>query len=84
MADDLAEFPIHLGLGASAVPQPRFTGEMDWYAEYGARYEQDGIEGRLVSLHSFTEDWGVWEMHPNGAEVVILSLIHISEPTRPC
>ena len=61
---------IHLGLGASAETQPPFT-DMSWYAEYGAKVAGDGAEGRLVSMHSFTSDWDVWEMHPVGSEVVI-------------
>lgn len=72
MADPhrLAERFIHLGLGASAVPQPPFDG-MEWYERYGARHGADGREGRLVSQHSFSEDWPSWEMHPHGSEVVI-------------
>lgn len=66
----LADAFIHLGLGATAVPQPPFSG-MDWYASYGARHGGDGAEGRLVSQHTFTEGWPSWEMHPNGAEVVV-------------
>lgn len=66
----LAERPLHLGLGATAVPQPRFTG-IDWYAAYGERHGDDGAEGRLVSLHTFTEPWDSWEMHPAGEEVVL-------------
>lgn len=62
--------PLHLGLGATAVPQPEFTG-MDWYEGYGARHDGDGAEGRLVSMYSFTEDWDSWECHPNGTEVVL-------------
>jgi hypothetical protein len=31
----LFDYPIHLGLGARAVPQPAFTGEMSWYEAYG-------------------------------------------------
>ena len=31
----------------------------------------DGVEGRLVSQFTFTEDWAMWEMHPAGAEVVL-------------
>jgi mannose-6-phosphate isomerase-like protein (cupin superfamily) len=62
--------PIHLGLGATALVQPEFTG-MEWYADYVARYPDDGIEGRLVSMYTFTEDWDSWEMHPSGAEVVL-------------
>lgn len=67
----LASHPLHLGLGATAVPQPAFTGEMGWYEAYGARHGNDGNEGRLVSMHSFTEGWDTWEMHPNGSEVVL-------------
>lgn len=66
----LAENMIHLGLGATAEPQPPFTG-MEWYADYGERVACDGAEGRLVSQHSFTEGWPSWEMHPKGAEVVL-------------
>lgn len=66
----LARFPLHLGLGATAVPQPEFTG-MAWYEGYGQRTAADGAEGRLVSLYTFTESWTSWERHPAGAEVVI-------------
>lgn len=69
-ARSLERFPLHLGLGASAVPQPEFTG-MEWYAGYAARHDGDGAEGRLVSLYTFTESWTSWEMHPAGAEVVV-------------
>ena len=66
----LADNPIHLGLGATAVAQPPFTG-MEWYEEYGTRSAADGAEGRLVSMHSFSESWDSWEMHPQGHEVVV-------------
>lgn len=66
----LAESFVHLGLGASAVPQPPFDG-LEWYEAYGERTAADGAEGRLVSEHSFSEDWPSWEMHPHGSEVVI-------------
>ena len=62
--------PLHLGLGASAAVQPAFTG-MDWYQGYGRRHDNEGAEGRLVSMHSFTESWDSWEMHPAGDEVVL-------------
>ncbi|TMM48380.1 cupin domain-containing protein [Qipengyuania marisflavi] len=66
----LSESFLHLGLGATAVPQPEFSG-MEWYEGYGARHGADGAEGRLVSQYEFTEDWTSWEMHPHGSEVVI-------------
>ena len=62
--------PLHLGLGATAVPQPEFTGAMEWYEGYVARHAADGAEGRLVTVHSFSESWDSWEMHPLGDEVV--------------
>ena len=67
----LAESFVHLGLGATAVPQPPLEGGMEWYEGYGQRHGADGCEGRLVSQYSFTEDWDSWEMHPVGDEVVI-------------
>lgn len=70
----LEEYPIHLGKGATAVPQPAFPRDdraMQWYMDYGARHAADGTEGRLVSCFRFTEDWAGWEMHPAGDEVVI-------------
>lgn len=67
----LAEFPVHLGLGATAVGLPRFTGDMAWYQDYAAAHAADGAEARLVSMHGFSADWTVWEMHPLGAELVV-------------
>jgi mannose-6-phosphate isomerase-like protein (cupin superfamily) len=67
---DLARFPVHLGLGATAVPMEEFDGTPQWYERYGAAHAADGAEGRLVSLHTFTEAWDSWEMHPMGAELV--------------
>jgi mannose-6-phosphate isomerase-like protein (cupin superfamily) len=69
-ARSLGRFPVHLGLGAKAVPQPEFSG-FEWYADYGARHADDGAEGRLVALHTFSAPWTTWEMHPAGDEVVV-------------
>ena len=66
----LADHFVHLGLGATAVPQPPFDG-IEWYEAYGERHQADGREGRLVSLHAFEDDWPSWEMHPAGDELVI-------------
>ncbi len=66
----IAANPLHLGLGATAVPQPEFTG-MEWYQAYVERNAADGNEGRLVSLSEFSESWDSWEMHPAGDEVVL-------------
>ncbi len=63
--------PLHLGLGARAIPQPEFTGAMNWYMDYSQRTASDGAEGRLMTTHTFTESWTSWEMHPAGDEVVL-------------
>lgn len=68
---DIKTHPIHLGLGATAETEPVFTGSMEWYIDYAKRHDADGTEGRLVSMHSFSEAWDVWEMHPQGSEVVL-------------
>lgn len=67
---DIRERPVHLGLGATVVPQELFDG-MAWYERYSERTAADGAEGRLVSMHSFDADWDAWEMHPAGEELVI-------------
>jgi hypothetical protein len=41
---------------------------LDWYAEYAKRHADDGAEGRLVTMHSFTRSWDMWEMHPEAAK----------------
>lgn len=69
-AFSLTTTPAHLGLGARVVPQPPFTGA-DWYADYSDRTAADGVEGRLVSMHTFTRPWDTWEMHPHGEELVV-------------
>lgn len=67
----LADLPVHLGLGATVVVQEPHDGSMQWYERYGQRHADDGNEGRLVSMHTFTEPWDTWEMHPNGQELVL-------------
>jgi len=63
--------PVHLGLGATSKVQPEFTGAMEWYMAYGQRNAADGLEGRLVSMHTFSTPWDTWEMHPKGSELVV-------------
>jgi hypothetical protein len=69
-AHDLRTHPVHLGLGATVVPQPAFAG-MPWYEAYAQRTAGDGAEGRLISLYEFDESWDTWEMHPAGDELVV-------------
>ena len=73
----LFENPIHLGLGATAVAEPKFTG-FDWYEAYGERHADDLEEGRLVSLFRFEEPWTSWEIHPCGEEVVCVVQGHMT------
>lgn len=68
-AFSLKDFPVHLGLGATVVREPAFSG-FEWYEGYIERHANDGAEGRLVSIFSFDEPWNSWEMHPSGAELV--------------
>lgn len=70
MPKRLSQYPIHLGLGATAVSEAEFTG-MEWYEGYLDRRAGDGREGRLVALYTFTAPWESWEMHPEGSEVVV-------------
>lgn len=67
----LEHHPLHLGPGGTAVTQLEFTGSPDWYGAYSDRYDADGADGRLVSMHVFSESWTSWEMHPHGEEVVL-------------
>lgn len=66
----LATFPAHLGLGARVHREPAFSG-MEWYERYEARHASDGVEGRLVAMHTFDAPWPSWEMHPHGDELVV-------------
>jgi hypothetical protein len=67
----LADFPVHLGLGARVIPQAQLTSEAVWYQSYAERSAADGPEGRLVTMHTFTESWDSWEVHPSGEELVL-------------
>jgi len=68
---ELSSHPAHLGLGARVIPQPPFAGGLAWYEGYVARHAADGVEGRLVSMYTFTAPWQSWEMHPHGDELVV-------------
>ena len=74
----LPDVPVHLGLGARAVPQERFDGSLAWYDRYVERTGDDGNEGRLVSMATFDAPWVVWEVHPNGDELVVCLTGHIT------
>jgi len=69
---DLTSTPIHLGLGATAVPLEDFSWSADRMAAYGEMAAGDGIEGRMVLLSDQSESWTSWERHPAGQEVVVI------------
>src|SRR5688572_14035440 len=69
----LAQRPAHLGLGASVLVQPEFSGDGSWYEAYEQRHGAEGPEGRLVSMFTFSESWANWEMHPTGSELVLVT-----------
>lgn len=71
---DLARFPVHLGLGASATFLDAYDGTPEWYQRYTEATADDGVEGRLVSMHTFDTPWDMWEMHPNGHELVVCTV----------
>jgi len=81
---DITQRPIHLGLGATAEIEPLFTGGMEWYGQYTQRHANDGAEGRLVTMHTFSQSWDSWEMHPQGSEVVLCTAgsmtLHLEKP----
>src|SRR5262249_8539472 len=68
---DLSKFPVHLGLGATVRREPAFGGGVEWSTAYAERAKNDGVEGRLVSMHTFSKPWDSWEMHPKGDELVV-------------
>lgn len=73
----LQRFPLHLGSGARALPQPEFTG-LAWYDAYAARTAADGDAGWLVQHYGFDAPWTSWERHPAGDETVICTMGEIT------
>ena len=62
----LADTPVHLGLGASASVLEPFDGTPAWYERYGAAHGGDGVEDRLVALHTVTIGPGDAVINPPG------------------
>lgn len=60
---------IHLGPNGTAVPLPVTS---TFWEELASGAFSDLGPGRLVSTYNFTENWGNWEKHPSGEELVIL------------
>jgi mannose-6-phosphate isomerase-like protein (cupin superfamily) len=65
---DLASTFVHLGSDHGTVPLE--VTETFWQ-DLEARAEELGA-GRLLSLFAFDAAWDVWEVHPNGDEIVLL------------
>lgn len=70
-AIDLAATPVHLGLGARALPIDGFAWDPAVLAAYGDATSADGVDGRLVMLFDGDSSWDSWERHPAGDEVVL-------------
>lgn len=70
-AIDLADTPIHLGMGSTARPVEGFAWAPAVLDAYGSAVADDGAEGRMVMVFAAEESWANWERHPHGAEVVI-------------
>jgi len=45
----IADTPLHLGLGAIAVPLEGFGWSPEYMGAYGERFAHEGGEGRLVT-----------------------------------
>jgi mannose-6-phosphate isomerase-like protein (cupin superfamily) len=60
---------VHLDEASHAVPVRNFGHD---YERYVAEHCTPGAPGRLVTLAESQHDWKVWEMHPEGDEVVIV------------
>ncbi|MBL8352800.1 MAG: cupin domain-containing protein [Burkholderiaceae bacterium] len=73
---DLSKTPIHLGSVVDAdnpaVPIQGFGFDGESYERYIARHCEPGAPGRLVMLASSPTNWGAWECHPEGDEIVIV------------
>lgn len=68
--------PFHLDstyfrLRPDASAQPLPVGESFWQ-ELSSGVLGDFHNEYLVTTHSFSENWPMWEMHPNGDEIVVL------------
>jgi len=72
----LNETPIHLGseVGAAnpAVPLPGFGFDGPSFERYIAEHCKPGAPGRLVMVETTPTNWGAWECHTEGDELVIV------------
>ena len=73
---DLSKTPIHLGSTAGAdhpaVPLFDFGFDGPAFEAYIAEHCTPDAPGRLVMVESTPTNWGSWECHPEGDEIVIV------------
>jgi quercetin dioxygenase-like cupin family protein len=73
---DLSKTPIHLGsvvgLDSSALPLPEFAFDGKAFGGYIAEHCAPGAPGRLIFVESTAANWGAWECHTEGDEIVIV------------
>ncbi|MEM9034293.1 MAG: cupin domain-containing protein [Actinomycetota bacterium] len=61
---EISTSPVYLGSGGRLEV-------LSATAAYAEQHADDDGEGRLLCTFTFTEDWNVWEVHHEGAELVI-------------
>jgi mannose-6-phosphate isomerase-like protein (cupin superfamily) len=73
---DLSRSPIHLGHPdperRHAIPIHNFGFDGPAFERYMAAHCTPSDPGRLVMIESSPVDWGAWECHHNGDELVIV------------
>ena len=70
----LDETPIHIDSRPDrpAVPLPGFGFDPPAFMDYMKKHCEQGAPGRLVMIESTPKDWGSWERHTAGDELVII------------
>lgn len=66
---DLTHDAVHLSDRQQMIPVFQFE---HGYDAYVAKHCVGGEVGRLVTMHTTTENWGSWETHPVGEELVLV------------
>ena len=73
---DLSETPIHLGSVVAAenpaIPLPGFGFDGPAFGAYMEQHCSPGAPGRLVMIEASPVNWGAWECHTEGDEIVIV------------
>jgi len=68
---DLSKSPIHLGNKSTAVQQD-FGFDGPSFEAYIKAHSTEAEPGRLAMIEESPEDWGAWECHTCGDELVIV------------